>query len=139
MADPSEIADALLARAATLTVGSPALPISMPEVAFDPAADATDGKYVEVQFQPNRPAWEGVSSGRQDQGLLQVTVVWPADRGLIGPLQHVQDVLDHFAKDTVMISGSAKVKVYAEPWAASPLTEASELRIPVTIPWKASA
>ena len=36
-----------------------------------------------------------------------------------------------------MRSGSANVKVSGQPYAASPLSEATELRLPVSIPWTA--
>lgn len=132
---PAQALDALLARAATLSVGSPALPISMPEVAFDP--QTTDGKYLEVSVFPNRPRWEGVTSGRLDQGLLQVTVVWPKGQGVIAANEAAAEVMAHFPKGLQMVSGSTCVKVTQEPWAAAPLIADHELRVPVTIPWTA--
>ena len=131
MADPAEIASSLLARCATLEVGSPALPIAYPEPAstFEPPAD---GKYLEVSLFYNRPAWEGLSSGRMDQGLLQITVVWPKNMGLPGPLRHAAEVIDHFPKGQALADG---VRVSGQPYAASPLIDASDVRVPVTIPW----
>lgn len=134
MASPDLIADALLARCATLSIGSPALPIAYPDKPFKPAVDAPDGKYVEVALFFNRPAWEGVASGKVDQGLLQITVVWPRNAGVIKPLEAVAEVMAHFPKALALSNG---VKVSAEPYAASPIIEGSETRIPVTIPWMA--
>lgn len=131
MASPDQIADALLARCATLAVGSPALPIAMPEIAFTPPAS---GKYLDVRDFTNRPLWEGVSGGKIDQGLLQVTVVWPPRQGVIKPKAAAAAVMAHFAKGLVLAHG---VKINGEPWAASPLSDDSEVRVPVTIPWTA--
>lgn len=136
---PAQVIEALFNHAATLSVGSPALPIAFPEQpgGFDPATDAPDGKYLEVRIFPNRPAWEGVTHGKLDQGLLQVTVVWPKNKGLIEAGEAAGEVMAHFAKDTVLRSGETGVKVSKEPWASPPLSEDHELRVPVTIPWTA--
>lgn len=134
MADPAEIAEALLARCATLSVGSPALPVSYPDVPFAPPAD---GKYLAVSYFTNRPAWEGLAAGRMDQGLLQVSVVWPRHLGVVKPSQAVAEVMAHFAKGTVLSSGNTKVTIDRQPWPASPLIEADKTTIPVTIQWNA--
>src|SRR5690349_4779075 len=133
MADPAEIASSLEARCATLEVGSPALPIAYPEPkqTFTPPAD---GKYLEVQLFYNRPAWEGLSSGRMDQGLLQITVVWPKNKGIPGPMRHAAEVMAHFTKGLALTNG---VRVSGQPYATSPLIDASDVRVPVTIPWTA--
>lgn len=137
MANAADIATALLTRAASLSVGSPSLPIAMPEMPFDPAQDASDGKYIEVRLFLNRPAWEGLSEGVLQQGLLQVTAVWPPNVGDIAAILAADEALDHFPKGLPLHSGSAKVKL-GQGWVSSPLSDASELRVPVTIPWTAS-
>lgn len=134
MASIDDIADALLARCGSLNVGSPALPKAYPEASFTPPAD---GKYLRIDFYPNRPAWEGLSDGKLSQGLLQITVVWPKGQGIVRPMDAAQAVMGHFAKGTILSSGSARVKINGEPWAASPLSEAGQVSVPVTIPWVA--
>lgn len=126
--------DALMTRLGTLITGSPTLPVSYPEVDFTPPAD---GKYLAAAFFPNRPAWEGLSSGKLDQGILQISVVWPKDVGLIAPLQIAELVKAHFAKRLALISGTTKVTITREPWAAQPLIEDRQVRVPVTISWSA--
>jgi hypothetical protein len=126
--------DALFSRAATIDTGSPALPIAYPEVEFDPPAD---GKYLAVSAFPNRPAAEGLTTGRVDQGLLQVTVVWPKDQGLIAPAGIAQAVIDHFPNGLALQSGSTRVKISGQPWAAAPITDTDRVSIPISIPWTA--
>jgi hypothetical protein len=133
----AQIPDALLARVASLSVGSPALPIAMPDVPFDPTVSATDGKYLEVAYLANRPAWEGVGNGVVDQGLLQITVVYPSGHGVIAPNEAAEEVKAHFTKGLPLVSGTTRVKITAAPWAAAPLIDPSETRVPVTIPWAA--
>lgn len=134
MAAYADIMQALFAKVAAFT-STPALPVAWPEPAktFTPPAD---GKYLEVQFFSNRPAWEGLAAGRIDQGLLQVVVVWKRNDGLIRPGQIADAVIAHFDGAT-MFSGSARVEVAGRPWAASPISTDTELRIPITIPWTA--
>ena len=132
MADTADIFDALFAKVGTLVTGSPSLPVAYPEVAFDPPAD---GKYLAVSVFTNRPAWEGLASGKIDQGILQIDVVWPKNQGLIAPAEIADLVKAHFARPCVMQSGTAQVRVSGEPWCAAPLIELSETRIPVSVRW----
>lgn len=130
MASPDQIASALLARCATLSVGSPALPIAMPEVSFTPPAD---GKYLDVRDFTNNPLWLGLSGGKIAQGLLQVTVVWPPREGVIKPKAAAAVVMAHFPMGLRLANG---VKL-GEPRDTSALSDDSECRVPVTIPWTA--
>lgn len=134
---PAQIFDALMTRVGTMVLRSPAIPVAYPDVTFDPATSATDGIYIDVSYFPNRPAWEGVSAGALDQGLLQLSVVYPPNSGLVAPLQIAELIKTHFAKGTVMVSGTTKVKVTREPWAASPLVDDKETRTPVSVSWTA--
>lgn len=136
MAAVADIMLALFARVETLDTGSPSLPIAFPEAGstFKPPGD---GKYIEVSFFSNRPAWEGLAEGRLDQGLLQLTVVWPKNKGLIAPGRIADAIVEHFPLALPMRQASANVRVTGQPWASSPLIELSEVRVPVTIPWTA--
>jgi len=135
---PAQIAEALFERVLTLTT---TLPIIWPEQLDAPNPDIqTTGEgqaRLEVAVFYNRPAWQGVSAGALDQGLLQITVVWPKNRGLIKPMEVVGTVLEHFPTGHPMFSGTTKVSVSGAPWASSPISETNEVRIPVTIPWTA--
>lgn len=128
--------DALLARCATLAVGSPALPIAYPEVAFTPPAD---GRYLEVRVFANRHAWQSIAGGAMGQGLLQITVVWPKGQGVVAAGQAADTVAAHFPNGQPMFSGGYKVTAVGEPQAMSPNSDGPQLRIPVTIGWSASA
>lgn len=139
MSTGADIYLALMGRVETLTVGSPALPIAYPEQnpVFDPATAAPDGKYLDVRDFPNRNAWEGLAGSEVKQGLLQITVAWPKNKGLVAPKQAADEVIVHFAKGTVMTSGSARVTVNKVPWQSPPLSDDTEVRVHVTVPWTA--
>jgi hypothetical protein len=132
MSDPADIATTLLARCSTLAVGSPALPIAYPDVPFTPP---DSGKYLEVSIFYNRPAWEGLKAGRMDQGILQVTVVGPKGQGIPALMRLASDVMDHFPKALALANG---VRIAGQPYASSPLLDAADSRVPVTIPWVAA-
>ncbi|WP_420478233.1 phage tail terminator-like protein [Brevundimonas sp. FT23028] len=134
MPDPAEVAKLLLARCAILSVGSPVLPVAMPDVPFPPPSD---GKYLRVSLFNNAPAWEGMNSGRMDQGLLQVTVVWPKGKGVIKAREVAADVMAHFPKGLKLVNAGAKVRINREPWAGSPILDDNASLVAITIPWVA--
>ena len=139
MADQAEVLLALFGHAATLSVGSPALPVAFPEETedFDPATDAPDGRYIEFTAFLNRAAYEGVTNGVLDQGICQATVVYPRNQGVVEPVRLAKQVAVHFAKNTVLFNGSTKVTLDREPTVRTPIRDHSEVRVPVTIPWSA--
>lgn len=138
MIDPAAVAAALLSRCEALEVGSPALPIAYPDVAFDPAVDAPDGRYLTVDLFNNAPFWEGLTSGRIDQGLMQVTVVWPKGEGLAAR-RAAAAVIAHFPKNLTLPGSGVLVKINRETWQASPILDDDSTSIPVTISWVATA
>lgn len=138
MADPAIVAGVLLARCETLNVGTPKMPVAMPDVTFDPAVKAPDGRYLRADLFSNAPFWEGLTSGRIDQGLLQITVVWPKGKGLIVQRRAAQQVMDHFAKGLKLFGPATRVSINREPWAAAPIKGDVSTETPITISWTAS-
>lgn len=137
MALAADVATALLARAGTLTHGSPVMRKAMPDVAPSPPLDPTK-PYFRVDLFRNAPFWQGLNTGKIDQGLLQITVVWPEGQGIIKATQAADAVMAHFPKGLKLFSGTACVRISGEPWAAAPLMDASWTETPVTIPYTAS-
>lgn len=133
MIDVAEVGGLLLERCESLP-----LPVSYPEGAetFTPPAD---GRYYEVRFFPNRHAWEGVSSGMLGQGLLQINVVWPKNQGVIAPYAAAKEAKLLFHKGLSLFGAGVKVSIANEPTDDAPLSEGSEVKIPVTIRWDATA
>lgn len=135
-ADIANVMEALFAHAKRLETEGPELPVSLPEpdVAF---AVPTDSKYLVVTFFSNRPAWEGLTDGRIDQGLMLVTLVWPKNDGLIRARRVAKQVEAHFAKNTVLRHDGTRVRITAEPWTGSDLPDATSVSLPVNISWTA--
>lgn len=134
MSKAADIPDALLTRLGTLAVGSPALPIAMPDVGFDPSSSEA---FLEARYFRNAPLWEGLAGGVVDQGLLVVSVMWPKGQGVIAMNEAAQKIADHFPKGLTLKSGSTGVKLNKEPVIASPLTEGDKTIVAVSISWTA--
>lgn len=115
------------------------LDAAWPEVAYAPAVGAAGQikPYLKVDLLPNRPAWEGIASGRLDQGILQLTLVWPPGAGLLQPGIYVGQIIANFPKGLRLSAQDVSVKVTAETWAAAPITEPDRAMHPITISWTA--
>lgn len=126
----STIPSLLLARIGALVL-SPALPVAYPDIAFTPPT----GPYLDVRYLPNSNVnlFIGNNDETQYRGLIQVTVVFPSGRGIPPVMEIAGLVADHFAKGTVLRSGSASVRIYEQPSVAPSMQDTDRVRVPVTI------
>lgn len=141
MANPATVALLLLDRCDNMIIGTPPLAVAMPDVAFTPPVDETTKKaltYLRVDLFMNAQLWQGLSTGSIDQGLLQITVVSPEGRGVIRPLEIVQQVRQVFPKGLRLFGFGTRVKISGEPYAATPIPGDVSTDTPITIPWVAS-
>jgi hypothetical protein len=129
----STIPGLLLVRVAELVL-SPALPVSYPDIAFTPPV----GPYLEVRHMPNTNInlFIGNDATVQYQGLLQITVVYPAGQGIIKPSEVAGLIASNFAKGTVLRGDGVKVRIYQKPSVASSIQDTDRIRMPVTIPYQ---
>lgn len=133
-----DIALALLNYAALLSVGSPVLQVALPDVAPPWGEEDAPDKYLSVTIFDNVPRWQSLGVGEKvGQGILQVEVMWPRGKGVIAIRKAAQEVMDHFAKGTVLVEGTANVKVSGEPWHGSVIPAKAGSSLPVSIPWMA--
>lgn len=135
MANPATVARVILDYCDGLIIGAPPLPLAMPDVAFTPPAD---GKYLRVDLFTNAPFWQGLTSGRLDQGLLQIVIVWPEGEGIIKHREIVAEVYAAFPKGLTLHGAATRVKFNREPWAASAIQGGVSTDTPITISWTAS-
>lgn len=131
----AKIADALFAHVRDLVL-SPALPISWPGLPF---TAPPSGAYLRCDYLPNRPRPAIVSTNAKViwQGLLQVSVFWPASPavGVIAGLEIRSAVLAHFKQGTVARRNGVVVKVIEHPWPSAAIEAPDRLQLPATIPW----
>ena len=139
----SALMDAVVALAGTLKVA-----LAAPNVAFTPPIAASDGPgvkkgdrlpYLVVTYMPNTAdvfGYEG-DSDVDYQGMLQVSVFWPARAGIVKPLQVAAQIVTAFKPGTKIDANGLRIRVDQQPTVAPALTESDLVQIPVTVRWRA--
>lgn len=130
----AKIATLLLSRVAALSI-TPPLSVSYPGVSFTPPA----GTYLEVNLIPNTNVNRGLGStdSTQFRGILQVTVVAPANGGIIAPTSIAGKIADHFERGTALADGTLQIKISGRPSIAPPIQDPDRISIPVSVNWYA--
>ncbi|WP_091739848.1 phage tail terminator-like protein [Phenylobacterium immobile] len=118
----------------TLSIGSPTLDVVMPEPG-ETFVPVDDEPYLEVADFPNAPLAQGLKAGRLDQGLMQITAVWPKNRGLVDAKRAADQIIAAFPQGKRL----GAVKINRASWQAAPIIGAADVRVPVTISWTVSA
>ena len=133
----AKIASALLAKAEQVA-GVLALPLAFPGVAFKPTVNAP---FLQVSVMPNMADATGIEFGApiNHQGMLQISVFWPAGQGEVKPRDMAGRVIAAFARGTRIQGDGIEVRIERQPEAASVLTQSDRLQVPVTIRWRAVA
>jgi len=124
---------ALFARVSTLSLS---YPVAYPNLTFSPPASK---KYLRVQFLPNttdRP-FIGSNAAHRFQGLLQVSVYWPLNKGEDGPRQDAGAIAEHFPADLMLDRDGVRVRITKRPSLGPMLIEDTAIQIPVSIQWEA--
>lgn len=127
----AQIADALLWYVSQLTT-NPAVAVANPGVLFTPSLGVP---YLGVSIMPNIDELTGLSfrSTVNHQGLMQVSVFWPAGQGLVKPMQVASQVAAYFAPGTRISRNGLVVQVNEQPRVAPSLQESDWLQVPVII------
>lgn len=73
------------------------------------------------------------------QGILQLTVVAPLNRGASLPIALAGAVAAHFSADTALYRGSVKVRVQAAPDVAPGFATERSYNVPVSVRYEAFA
>lgn len=126
----TQIYKALRDRLAALSFDPP-LPIAWPNLAMDPPPST----YLKADILWNRKINRGITSNSatEHRGILQVTVVAPANSGIVAPTNVAGAVVAHFARGTPISLGGIKVKIEGEPSLSPPLPGGDRIRLPVSI------
>lgn len=133
----ARIADAILAHADDLVIGSPPLPVAFEGVTVKPPVKP---KYLYVQYRPNIREQPGIGDGdsKIHIGVLLVSIYWTNGVGLVAPLEAAETVINHFDRSQRLYGDGFRVE-FRRAYASSPLQENAYLHIPVTIEWRAVA
>lgn len=126
--------DAALEQHLLTLPGAPS--IAWEDVAFKPV---TGQAYLQVNHLRNNPIDRAITlDGREDRGILQVTVVHPAGRGRAAANALAHKVASHFPAGTRLTLGNRQaITVYKSPAIATGYPDEGWYRIPVSISWSA--
>ena len=120
--------DSIIAHASSL---STALDIAHPNVTYEPTSGET---YLQADFIPNGTQPMGIDGGdNQHLDLLQITVVYPLGGGDLAAMETAGGIAEHFKSNTRIDADGFYFRVTKQPDIATPFTDQSWRRLPVTI------
>jgi hypothetical protein len=135
----------LLAQRFTAMEAELGYPVAKPSVAFTPPRDSTKDKnrlpYVDVAYMPNGAQLDSLGFDQADeslQGLLQLSVYWPAAQGLVKPSAAAGRVAAYFSAGTRLDGGGFTVYVDRRPDTGPAMYESDLVMLPVTVRWRAT-
>lgn len=118
---------------------SPPLPISFPDIPFDPPAS----DWLAVDYLPNRNISPFVAHDASVlmRGILQVSVVTPRGAGEIASKRIAAAIVAHFAAGTALRPDdeSFTLRIGGRPSVGAAIPEDKWTRTPVTILWSTFA
>lgn len=143
MADPVEVAIelALINRATSWAAAqSPAIAISVPNVAFTPPTVSQTAKWLRAYFLPAPTATLATASGsNQHYGLLQIDALMGAGGGEPAVARLAALVIEEFKRGTVVSRDGFTASIWKAPYRSSLMTEDAWAKISVSIPFIAFA
>lgn len=135
MGKRADVYAALQAKAEAVAA-SMSLAITLDDDSFEPPMDGNSMMlpYLRADLQPNAPFWQGMSSGRVDQGLMTIMLTMPRPHVQTTAWGYIDAIIAAYPKG-VHISGYASLKVQSAPYDSQPLTEGDRTYYPVTVSW----
>lgn len=131
----AKIYDAIAYFISALAV-SPALPIAMPNVVFNPPA--SNGPYLVATIVPNMADLNGLAfdSTIDNRGVVQISVVWKAGAGLVSPMNVAAQIVNLFKPGTSTTRNGVTVFFEQQPRIINALQASDMVTIPVVITWR---
>lgn len=121
------------------------VPVAAPNTEFTPPRDNTKDKnrlpYIDVSYMPNGAQLDSMGFNQEDetlQGLLQLSVYWPARQGLVKPSALAGKVAAYFPAGTRLDGGGFSVYVDRRPDTGPAMFESDMVMLPVTVRWRAT-
>jgi hypothetical protein len=142
MADAVEVAaeSALLNRLVALTF-SPAIPLALPNVTFNPPTVSQTAMWLRATFLPADSFALGIDYGASNQhyGIFQVDVFYGQGGGELAPGRIAASVIRQFARGTRLTKDGFTVDITKTPYRRAMLKDDPWMMIPVSIPYLALA
>lgn len=140
MAEPVEVAidKALIDRAQKFAAEqSPAIAISLPNIAFTPPEPSKTAKWLRATFLPAPSVEVGIAfnSHVQHYGLLQIDVFYGIGAGEYAPGRIASDIIKYFPRGLRLSQDGISTLINRAPYRGSLLTSGAWTQIPVSIPY----
>jgi hypothetical protein len=133
------IVDCLSHALSTQSYGDPALPYAWPNVSVKPPP-----RYLAVSI-----VFNGIAEQSQEVlpgyarkiGLLQVSVVFPKNVGLVLPMEIATDIINAWPRGARVVSRDADgdlfgMRISGVPYIGSIVEGDTDINVPVIIPWQ---
>lgn len=140
MSEPVEVAieSALLSRAQAFAAAqSPALAISLPNIAFTPPAAGQNVKWLRATFLPAPSVETGIAWNAHNQhyGLFQLDVFYGQGAGEYAPGRLASAIIAYFARGTVLTKDGVSVRITKQPYRGPMIKDDPWQMLPVSIPY----
>jgi hypothetical protein len=140
MTEPVEVAieSALLSKAQAFAAAqSPALAISLPNIAFTPPAVSTSAKYLRASFMPAPSIALGISntSNNQHYGFMQLDVFYGQGAGEYAPGRIASAIIAYFPRGLKLVKDGTTTQIIKQAYRGPMLKDDPWMMIPVTIPY----
>lgn len=129
------IADALMYAVSALSMAV-SQPIAYPGVKYTPV---TGQAYLYASLLPNQTRRMFIGNGEPNrhQGILQISVMWPRDVGVMPPLRVAAKIASHLGEGTVLATDLGPIRIDERPSIMPALQGPVWVNVPVRIPYVA--
>lgn len=133
-----KIERALLAHVALLDL-DPDVPLALPNVPFPPQGQDKPPTYIEVLHfrNANRRLFLKGSAPHLRQGILQLTVITPLNRGPQDATELAGQVAEHFPADLDLFEDGVRVRIQQAPDVMAPDKTDVSWDVPVSVRYEA--
>jgi hypothetical protein len=140
MAEPVEVAIeyALLTKAQQFASSqSPAIAISLPNIAFTPPTAGQNVKWLRATFLPAPSVETGIAwdAHNRHYGLFQLDVFYGQGSGELAPGRLASAAMAYFGRGAKLTKDGATVLIHKQPYRGPMIKDDPWMMIPVSIPY----
>lgn len=114
---------------------TPALPTSFENASFTPPTDGS--AYQEAVLLPANPIVPMGDMTYLEQGVFQVTVLYPLGEGTADAEERAEAIRSHFHRGLTLTVGGVSTIITSVPTVAKGFPDDGQWRVPVSIRWQA--
>jgi hypothetical protein len=122
----------------TAVAAALSLPLAVDDYTFETPIDGSGliQPYLRADMFNNAPFWEGIGTGRLDQGLMTLSLVTSRPHDKAAARAIIDSIIAAYPKAS-FLAGNGRVKIQRQPWLGSAIPEPDRTGYPITIEWVA--